>query len=98
MGMAKHPDLPPDPIPKESALLTCETCGAHQRVWLNRCQKCCDPEVNWYEARIAKLEEVIQQQDKLIRNQADTLNSYAAELRLLKPAYKESENAKAPSP
>lgn len=79
-------------IPKESALLTCETCGAHQRVWLNRCKRCRDPEVNWYEARIAKLEEMLATQDKLIRQQADQLNNYAAELRTLRSAWKENES------
>jgi len=40
----------------DSALLTCETCGNHERIWLNRCKKCSDPSKNWYEARIAELE------------------------------------------
>lgn len=76
-GMAKveDPHTKP-PIPKESALLKCEHCGNANRVWLNRCERCRDPETNWYEARIARLEETIAAQDKLIRNQADLLNNY----------------------
>lgn len=91
-GMAKVEDPNTKlPIPKESALLKCETCGNASRVWLNMCQKCTAPEVNWYEERIAKLEETIQQQDQLIRNQADLLNNYSAELKRLKPAWKGAE-------
>jgi primosomal protein N' len=91
-GMAKveDPHTKP-PIPQESALLKCEHCGNADRVWLNRCKRCSSPEVNWYEARIAMLEETIVSQDKLIRNQADLLNNYSAELKRLKPAWKERE-------
>jgi len=75
MGMAKPPnDYKPDPVPKDSALLKCETCGSVRRVWLNQCRACKDPTDNWYERRIAELEGVIQQQDAYIRKQADELN------------------------
>lgn len=76
-GMATHPAELPDPISKESALLKCVSCGRSQRVWLERCIKCNSPETNWYEARLAVYEKRLEEQDKLIRKQADLLNRYA---------------------
>jgi len=84
MGMANVPPRNEAPLlPADSALLKCEHCGSQQRVWLNRCKKCADPEDNWYERRIATLEAQVQTQDALIRKQADQLNNYSMKLRRL---------------
>jgi len=69
-------------IPKESALLKCENCGQASRVWLNACKICRNPESNWYEQRIARLEEIIERQNKMILKQVDMLNYYKAKLSL----------------
>jgi len=75
---------------QESALLKCEHCGNASRVWLGRCERCSSPTVSWYEQRIRLLEGLLKSQDKLIREQADVLNSYAAKIRKLEPKFKES--------
>jgi hypothetical protein len=62
-------------VAKESALLKCESCKNVQRVWLNKCKACRDPEDNWYEDRIAELEAKVESQDKQIRALVDKLHS-----------------------
>ena len=82
MATVSDPNLQ-ETIPKESALLKCESCGGAQRVWLSQCRTCSAPEENWYEKRIARLEEITNAQDRLIRRQADMLNEYYLKLRKL---------------
>jgi hypothetical protein len=75
MGMAEvKPEGIIDAVPQESALLMCNECGGAKRVWLENCTHCRDPEVNWYEKRIAWLEGKVAEQDQYIRKQADLLN------------------------
>ncbi len=62
MGMAKIPGIP-EALSKESALLSCEQCGAHKRVWLEKCEHCNRPETNWYENRIQELEGICQRKE-----------------------------------
>lgn len=71
-------------VPKESALLKCEKCGNARRVWLNECQHCRSPEANWYEERLAQLEDLIERQNKLIQAQVNKLHTQSAELRGLR--------------
>ena len=71
----------PTSVPRDSALLKCEQCGNARRVWLNCCASCADPEANWYEKRMKEYEDIINKQDRMIRSQADQLNTYLAKVR-----------------
>jgi len=51
---------------QESALLQCETCGQAQRVWLNQCTTCTDPEINGWKAEIKELEDQLEKEHKLM--------------------------------
>jgi transcription antitermination factor NusG len=81
MGMAEIKITKAEP--KESALLKCSTCGNAKRVWLDICKACANPESNWYEDAIAKLEKDNKAQNNQIRIQIDQLNSYAGKVRRL---------------
>ena len=74
---------PPPAVPQESALLKCEHCGNAERVHLNRCKTCNDPNKNWYEDRIQQLEKQVAADDRTLRSQADQLNNYAGIVRSL---------------
>jgi len=78
MTMAKPESNIMPTVPKDSALLKCESCGNTQRVWLNKCKACKDPESNWYEQTIAKLEAITEIDSKTICDMADKLNSYSS--------------------
>ena len=81
-------EYPPDPVPRDSALLKCESCGGAKRVSLNQCEHCAGPETSWYERRIALLESKLSGQNEQIRAQVDKLNNYSArERRIVNEVY-----------